>query len=152
MEDWAVALAENFIDFVKTNNFDQAVFAQGLEKQHFGPIPANYGSIDLFSALPGDISVLSGADTNENFWKAAFATALNTPSSPIVQGSNIVVLFPLEESTADEASTENIASTLSGYWLSRNAEQSVHSYFLNSDKLQDRFFDTYLKYFMPQDN
>ncbi|MDR0878706.1 MAG: peptidylprolyl isomerase [Treponema sp.] len=150
MEDWAIALAENFIDLAKENTFDQAVFAQGLDKRHFGPFPANYGSVDLFSSLSSaNVSELSGADSNENFWKTAFATPLLTPSAPVVQGSNILVLLPLEESAAEDTIVEYIASTLSGYWLSSNTEQSLRSYFLNSDKLEDRFFETYLRLFMP---
>jgi hypothetical protein len=153
MEDWAIAQAESFIELAKDNTFDQAVFFQGLEKNHFGPVPANYGNVEIFSSLASaNVQALSGADTNESFWKAAFSTPLQTPSSPVVQGSNIVVLFPLEESTAEDTITDYIASTLSGYWLSSNSEQSMRSYFLNSDKLEDRFFETYLRVFMPQDN
>jgi hypothetical protein len=150
MQDWAITMAESFIDIAKNNSFDQAVFAQGLETKHFGPLPVNYGNLDLFASLPSDVQELAGADTNESFWKAAFSTPLNTPSSPVVQGSNILVLIPLVQDSPDDTIIEYIASTLSGYWLSSSAERSMRDYFLSSDKLQDRFFETYLRIFMPE--
>jgi hypothetical protein len=152
MEDWAVARAEEFILQVQESGFDGAVIEQSLEKRHFGPISVNYGELDLFTTLASlSVGELSGAASDENFWRAAFSTPLNTPSAPLVQGNNVLVLFPLEESPADESASQYIESLLSSYWLSSNAEQSVRSFFLNNEKLEDRFFDTFLRYFWPQE-
>jgi hypothetical protein len=151
MEDWAITKADEFILQAQERGFDGAVIEQSLEKQHFGPIPLNYGDIDLFSSL-GSFSVgeLSGAVSDENFWRIAFSAPLNTPSAPLVQGNNVLVLFPLEEISADESVSERIITLLSSYWLSSNAEQTLRSFFLNNEKLEDQFFDTFLRYFWPQ--
>jgi hypothetical protein len=152
MEDRAIARAEEFIAQAAESGFDGAVIEQSLEKRHFGPVPVNYGELDLFTTLASfQVGELSGAASDENFWRTAFSTPLNTPSSPLVLGNNVLVLFPLEESSADESVPGNIESLLSSYWLSYNAEQTIRSFFLNNEKLEDRFFETYLRYFWPQE-
>jgi hypothetical protein len=152
MEDWAIARAEEFIAHVQESGFEGALIERSLEKRHFGPISVNYGEVDLFNTLSTlSIGELAGAATDENFWKTAFSTPLNTPSAPLVLGSYALVLFPLEENEADETVSQNIESLLSSYWLSSNMEQTLRSFFLNNEKFEDRFFDTFLKYFLPQE-
>jgi hypothetical protein len=152
MEDWAIAQAEEFIAQAQESGFEGALIERSLEKRHFGPISINYGEVELFNTLSAfSIGELAGAVSDENFWKTAFSSPVNTPSPPLVLGSNVLVLFPLEESIADESVSENIESLLSSYWLSSNAEQSMRSFFLSNEKFEDRFFETYLKYFWSQD-
>jgi hypothetical protein len=151
MEDWAIGKAEEFIAQVGDRGFEAAIIEKSLEKRHFGPLPVNYGEVDLFTALSSlAVGELSGASSDENFWKAAFSTPLNTPSAPLVQGGNVLVLFPLEENTADESDSQNIETLLSSYWLSYNGEQAMRSYFLANSKFEDRFFDTFSRYFWSQ--
>jgi hypothetical protein len=151
MEDWAIGKAEEFIAQARDRGFEGALIEQSLEKRHFGPIPVNYGGVDLFTTLSSlSVAELSGASSDENFWKAAFSTPPNTPSAPLVQGSNVLVLFPLEENDAGESDAQNIESLLSSYWLSYNGEQAIRSYFLTNSKFEDRFFDTFSRYFWSQ--
>jgi hypothetical protein len=152
MEDWTIDRAEEFIAQSAESGFDGAVIERSLEKRRFGPIPVNYGGVDLFTTLASlQVGEISGAGSDENFWRTAFSTPLNTPSSPLVLGNNVLVLFPLEESEADESVPRDIESLISSYWLSYNAEQSIRSFFLNNEKLEDRFFETFLRYFWPQE-
>jgi len=51
MEDWAIAQANEFINAVNESNFDRAVSLWSLNKQSFGPLPINFGVMDLFSFL-----------------------------------------------------------------------------------------------------
>jgi hypothetical protein len=151
MEEWTIARAEEFIALVRERGFDAAVIEQGLEKRSFGPLAVNYGGVDLFSSLAAQgVNEIAAAGTDELFWTTAFSTPVNTPSAPLVQGSSILVLFPLEELEADETTIQNIESTLTSYWLSYNAEQGLRSFFLNSEKLEDRFSDTYRRVFLSQ--
>jgi hypothetical protein len=151
MEDWAMAKAEAFIAQAAESGFDGAVIEQSLEKRHFGPIPVNYGSVDLFTPLNSfGVGEISGAVSDETFWRTAFSTPLNTPSSPLVWGNNILVLFPLEESGADESVPQDIESSLSSYWLSYNAEQTIRSFFLTNEKLEDQFDNKFIQYFLSQ--
>jgi hypothetical protein len=153
MEDWAIAQARDFITLARESGFDSAMEQRGMETRSFGPVPLNYGSVDLFATLGSfGIQQLSNAGTNENFWKTAFTTPVSSPSEPFVQDNNVLVLYPKEESAAETSSVEGIASTYSEYWLSYMSELSMQNYFLNSEKMDNRFFATYFRYFMPTGN
>jgi hypothetical protein len=153
MEDWAVGQAEDFIAEAKETGFDEAAGRRNITKRSFGPVPLNYGNIDLFTTL-GSFSVpeLSNSAANENFWRTAFSTPVNTASEPLVQGGTVAVLFPTGETAAEESSVESIASTYSNYWLSAVTEQSIRPCFINSKKMKSRFSETYAHIFMPQSN
>jgi hypothetical protein len=151
MEDWAIARAREFIALAGESGFDAALSRQGIEKRSFGPLPINYGDIDLFASLRYfSAPELASASTDENFWKAAFSTPVGKLSEPLVRGDNVLVLLPTEETVAEESSVESIASTYSSYWLSYMTEQSLRTYFLTSEKMDDQFISTYLRYFLPQ--
>ena len=149
MEDWAIEQAEIFIALVDEIGFEEALSEQGIESRSFGPIPVNFGNIDLFTTLAAQtVAELSGSEVNDNFWRAAFATPVDSPSQPLVQGGNVLVLFPTAETEAEEESLEDIASTFSSFWLANNTEQSLRQHFLNSPKMEDNFFSVYFRYFM----
>jgi len=133
MEDWAIEQANNFISQVNEFGFDDALSQLGKEKSNFGPVPLNYGNVNLFPGLSS--GVVSASASNENFWKIAFSTPINSPSEPVVQGSNILVLFPTEETEAD---TEYIKSSYD-YWLNDVSTQALSNHFMNSPKMEDRF-------------
>jgi hypothetical protein len=149
MEDWAIAQADEFIALVNEGGFEDALSEKGIESRSFGPIPVNYGNINLFDTLPSQtVTELSGAASNENFWITAFSTRIETPSRPVVQGNNVLVLFPTAEIEAEESSIEGITSTYNGYWLNYMTEQSMQQHFLTSPKMKDNFFDVYFRLFM----
>jgi len=154
MEDWAIAQANVFIAEANVSGFNTVARWHNKERHNFGPLPINYAGIDLFTALESfEISglsqqELSNLSRNENFWKVAFTTPISTPSEPLVQGDYILVFFPTEETTSDEEALENIASMYSSYWVNYMTEQSFQVYFMNNDKMNDRFWDIYIRYFM----
>jgi len=142
-EDWTISRAENFSDQVRENGFDAAIDAAGLAKKSFGPVPLNYGNSALMSSVRSSgVPELENAGDNQFFWKAAFSTPINSPSSPLVIGDNIIVLFPLEEISADENEIALIKSYYP-YWISVIAEDSYRLHFLNNKKLDDRFLQTF---------
>jgi hypothetical protein len=166
MEDWAIAQAEEFITLVNKIGFEDALgsvvlihedgyeetlFKDKIEKRSFGPIPLNYGAVDLFTVIePRSVPELSGASDNENFWKVAFSTPVESPSRPVVQGSNVLVLFPKEETQAEESAIENIIDSYNSYWLGLALEYTLQQHFINSPKLEDKFNEVYRRYFMGQ--
>jgi len=153
MEDWTIAQAREFSADAEFSGFDSAAWLRSREKSSFGPLPINYGSVDIFTSLNSfSIPILSETEIsdmskNENFWRIAFSTRINTISEPFVQGSKVIVLLPTEETTADEDRVADIASIYSGYWMYYNIEQSTRTYFLNSPKMDDRFWNTYFNLF-----
>jgi hypothetical protein len=146
IEDWIIIQAEKFITQVRADGFDAAVSALNLTKRSFGPVGINYGGVDLFTALRNSgVEELNFAESNENFWRTAFFTPLERPSTPLVVGNNVLVFYPLTEIQAEETSLDSIKSIYS-YWLSYNAETSLRYYFLRSEKLQDHFFESFYKF------
>jgi parvulin-like peptidyl-prolyl isomerase len=158
MEDRAIAQARDFIADANAADFDTALDRVGKEKNSFGPLPINYGSVDLFSSIESfsmpqlSRSELSSLSMNENFWKIAFTTPLNSLSEPLVQGSNVFVFLPTEQTDIEESieKAESAAATAySSYWLNYTMEQTIHNYFMNSAKMDNRFIETYYRYFTP---
>ena len=148
MQNWAIALAENFTALVKETSFEEALTAQGVQKRSFGPIPLNYGSVDLFPAISSQaVAELPYAANNEIFWEVAFSTPVESPSRPVVQGSNVLVLWVTEETELDAEAIEDIASDYNSYWP-RYVRTAMQQHFLNSPKMDDgNFNDTYQRYF-----
>jgi len=151
MEDWAIAQADSFIEIAKEIGFDEALAEQAMEKRSFGPIPLNYGNVDLFTTLASQsIAELSSAASDENFWEVAFSTPVASPSRPVVQGSNVLVLWVTEETEVEAEAIESIVSIYNSYWLSYASETALQQHFLNSPKMEDKFIDIYFRYFMNQ--
>ncbi|MDR2607765.1 MAG: SurA N-terminal domain-containing protein [Treponema sp.] len=149
IEDWTIAEADRFIADIGEDGFDAAAEKWGLEKDQFGPLPVNYGDVGLFTSLSSfSVENLSGASSNENFWKIAFSTPLQTASRPLSLGSRIVVLYPLEEKAADETNTGYIQEAYKSYWMSSITNQNIRSFFMSSDKLEDDFILTYSQLFL----
>jgi hypothetical protein len=159
VDDWLIGKAEDFIALANERDFDAAVSETGLEKRSFGPLPVNYGGNDfyregtnLFTALGSfNVPELEGADTNENFWETAFSTPLNTPSRPVVVGEYVIVLYPLEENAGDDPDANTIA-VLYPSWISYFTERSIYLHFITSEKLENRFFEAYLRYILASNN
>jgi len=156
MEDWTIAQAREFIADAESSGFESAAWMRGMEKFSFGPLPINYGNVDLsfasLNSFADSIPILTETEisnlaVNDNFWRIAFSTRVNTMSEPFVQGSKVIVLLPTEQITADEEMIADIEKTYSEFWLYYNTDQSTNSYFMNSPKMDDRFWDTYYRLF-----
>jgi hypothetical protein len=152
VDAWFISQAEDLINSTAVNGFDEAVYSKGLTKFTFGPLALNYGDLDILPMVSSfSIPELNDNDApnNLNFWQIAFSTPLNTPSKPLVLGNAVIVLYPKEESSAEEEETERIKAGLS-YYLSVNSTRELRSFFLRNGKLQDRFWTIYERYFIPQ--
>jgi hypothetical protein len=149
MSDWAEAEARDFLSLVDEYGFSEAANQKEIEKRSFGPLPVNYGSMEIFTSLESfSIAELVPGITDENFWITAFTTPLLVPSQPLALGRNILVLFPVEESGPDESS-EGFIESYASYWISLLARQSLRTHFLTSDKFEDGFYQAYRRYVSP---
>jgi hypothetical protein len=151
VDAWFIGQAEELINSTALNGFDEAVYSKGLTKFTFGPLAVNYGDAFFPSLSSFSIPELNDnyASSNLNFWQTAFLTPLNTPSKPLVLGSAVIVLYPKEESTAGDEEADNIKAYFS-YYTSVNSTQELRSFFTGNAKLEDRFWATYQRYFMPR--
>jgi parvulin-like peptidyl-prolyl isomerase len=130
--------------------FDSALAEAGMGKFTFGPLAINYGNQEFFPMLAGvegfTDQILSNFAVTDSFWNAAFFTPLGTVSEPLVLGDQIVVFRPLEETGLDEAAIETLKLYFDYYVL--NTTQDRGSFFIQSPKLKDQFWETYSRYFM----
>ncbi|WP_304222402.1 SurA N-terminal domain-containing protein [Gracilinema caldarium] len=148
IEDYLIAQANSFAEKARTMGFANAASAMALEKKSFGPLSLNYGDIEIFKGLSSmNVKELASASINETFWKTAFSTPLQTPSKPFVVGDNVIVLNPVSEIKADD-STSAVINYYYNYVAGQYSERTLRNYFLNSKKLKDQFFDTFVRTFM----
>ena len=158
MEDWAVSQALDFIADAQAAGFDEALRWRNKSKSSFGPLPVNYGNVDLFTRLDSfSIDGLSSQEItdmagNENFWKTAFSAQLNAMSQPVVQGNKVLVFLTTEQIEADEGTAAEISSRYLSSWLNDTTDQSLRPYFMNSSKMDNRFREAYFRFVAPIGN
>ena len=154
MEDWAIARADEFSADVRASGFEAAAEEWGLQWDSFGPIAVNFGNVDLFTSLESfSVSNITSQDftslsRNEDFWKTILRTPVNTPSSPLVQGGSVLVFIPTEETEADTAFIESLETMYSTWWREYVSDQLIQQYFINSEKTNDMFWETFFRYFL----
>ncbi len=151
IEDWLIARAEAFIAEAKAGNFDAAARNAGLPKKAFGPVPLNYGDVELYRSITSfEIPELAGASVNEAFLKAAYSAPVAGLTPALVVGDNVLVLRVAEERTAEESSTA-VIDFYYPYVVGQYAERRMHDQVLSSDKLKDEFYPTFIKTFLPKE-
>lgn len=150
IEDYLIAKANDLEAAAVGGDFSAAAVKLGLSAKKFGPIALNYGDVELFRSL-GALKVpeLSGAATNESFWKAAFATKLSGIAKPVVVGDNVIVLKVTEEKSADESSA-TMVDYYYPYLASQYSQRSLSNFFLTSKKLKDDFYQTFINTFLAK--
>ena len=139
IEDYWLDEAQSFIETAAVRGFDNACYEAGIEKSTIGPLPVNFGDSELFTTIGSySIDALSSAPSSENFWNTAFSTPVGSASQPIVLGSYIVVLQPVEEIMVD---AEDRSAIESYYAVSNNSnfETRLSQTLLKNKKFKDRF-------------
>jgi hypothetical protein len=143
IEDWLVARAEEFIAIAKENGFEEAAAESELEVQQFGPLNLNYGNVSLFNTLSNE--GLQAAVSNENFWKIAFTTPLNTPSAPFTVGTDVIVIEASSETIKDDADKSYTSDFYAGgYWMYNAVDSDLRTVVFGSGKFVNNFESTYM--------
>ena len=150
VENFFIREADEFIALANETSFESAITEIGMIRRSFGPIPINYGNSSVFSAVSTSaVPEISGAGFLESFWNMAFSTPLLTPSLPFVIGDNVIVLFPTEEIYDDEINIVRRESEYTSRWVFQFSDESIRNYFLNNPKLDNRFAESYNRFFQP---
>ncbi len=147
MENWLIEMANAFIITAGTEGFTDAAAYEGFKTSSFGPLPINYGDNYMFDRITSfGVSELASAPTDVNFWKHAFKTPVNTLSSPIILGDNVVVLYPISETTGNEDNENNSPyfNMYYSYYGNMFTNQTLVIQILDSKKTVDRSIDAYL--------
>jgi hypothetical protein len=143
MDDWLLAEAAALSAEIQSKGFDTALYDRGIEKRSFGPLPINYGDVYLYSSVySSGLPELSAAGRDDKFWQAAFTTPLLTPSAPLIAGNFVLILYPTEETEADESETAFLESFYS-YLVSQTIDSGLAGYFFSNGKLEERFDEVF---------
>jgi hypothetical protein len=143
MDDWLLAEADTLIAEIQSKGFDSALYDRNIEKRSFGPLPINYGNVYLYpSVFSSNITELTMAGINDDFWQAAFSTPLLSPSRPLIVGDFVLVLYPTEETEADESETGFLESFYS-YLVNQTITNNLGNYFFTNGKLEERFSEVF---------
>lgn len=146
VDDYFMALANNFASSAATLGFDEAAEAAGLEKKEIPSFSINYGGNSYISALPfSSISELSGAETNETFFKTAFSLKENEISSPITIGNNIIVIKLLEETIREPEEDETPDTSYYQYLANSFSTEGVESALLDNPDVVNDVFNLWLQ-------
>jgi hypothetical protein len=147
MENWLVVQAEQFISQARESGFAEAAADREMELRRFGPINLNYGNVSLFNgSLDSSVPEFNAAVTNENFWKAAFSTPLNSPSVPFTLGESVVVLIPVEELPEDDTD-QGIPDWYAANWMRIAMDRELREAFSSSKKFENNFGTVFFENF-----
>lgn len=150
IEDSLIAKAASFTDIARSRGMSAASAQFGVSVKKFGPIGLNYGDVELYRSLASlKVQELARASTSEAFWNAAFATKPAEIAKPVVVGDSVVVLRVVEERNADDSALA-VINYYYPYAVGQYSDKTLKNHFLGSKKLQDKFYETFIKYFMPQ--
>jgi hypothetical protein len=148
MVDYFIGKAEN-LRAAGEADFDLALEDAGLVKFSFGPLAINYGNLPFFPRLEGlegfSETALSSFALTDSFWRTAFSTPPDTLSEPLELGDQVLVLLPREAEFGEE-DAENIRLTFQ--FLSNTGSTDIESFFTQSPKLKDQFWETYSRYLL----
>lgn len=147
IEDYVLAQANAFVAAVKDSSFLDAALDAGMEREELGPVTLNYGGISLFSGFEDSQStILKNVSRNKELLEAAFALPLDSISKPLIIDNNVVVITPVREEAADPTALESLGNEYPDFVMT-SGNARVSSYFLDSDRLENRFFETYMNNF-----
>lgn len=150
IEDWVIGKADRFAEAARAGSFSAAAAASGVGVKTFGPVALNYGDIELFRSIASfKLNELAGASTNEAFLTAAFSSKPASVTKPVVVGDSVVVMRVTEERSADDSSMA-VIDFYYPYVIGQYSDSQLRGHFLGSKKLKDNFYDTFIKYFLPQ--
>ncbi len=147
IEDYYINLAKDFASSSITNGYNAAVSEYGLTNASIDAFPVNYASTPLLDTIPTDNStVLSQAQSNEQFFETAFSLTEGEVSEPIVLGNNVIVLSLVEEITNEEEN-QNL-DFLYPYYVTQFDSTDISSFFMGSEKVENNLFSVLLEYFL----
>lgn len=142
IEDYFVEKAKGLAQQAAQGTFEEACAALSLEYKKVMPFALNYGSEGAMSKLDTSIKGLEGADMNDAFLKEVFSLKVGEVSSPIVNGSNVLVarldtieredLPPSKDAIKDMCAGMNREAMSAAIMASDKLENNLISVFFNN--------------------
>lgn len=148
IEDYYLNNAKDFNVLASQKGFEEAAAEYGLEVIEPSAFPCNYGNDSALTTIPtSQYEQLTGAETNRNFLKTAFALNVGEVSEPILLDDYVVILKYKESIPKDDAIFGSM-KTMYPYYTSTYAQTSIQNECINSDDVENGVLTFYFKYFM----
>ncbi len=141
IDEYFTNKAKSFISNAKLNGFAKAAGDAGVEVVSLPAFPLNYGSVSIADKIDSsNAKAFAGADSNEDFLKAAFTMKQGDISEPTAMGNYITVfqLTGVQNDKADSEKLAKIAEETDGY-----DQSSAQSALLASSKVQNNVTEVY---------
>jgi len=143
IENYYTKIANDFIANASIDGFDKACEKFAVSKEEVPAFPLNYDDSTLYDSVPSKtVTQLSGASKNPAVLKAAFALKLSEISSPLVLGTNVIVLQLTGIQNDKPAASDSLPGTISSM-----DKTSLASTLLTSDKVVNNITEVFFKYF-----
>ena len=154
IEDYIMTLAEDFSKDAASSGFEEAVTEHGRIQMETNLFSLNFGGSAILPALADNSdAVLSSAARSEEFFRETFSLKEGDVSRPVMLDGGAIVLALNEEDTGDAASDDDglmdsLFRQMLGYYATEWGFSSIAEMYFASDKFNDRFDATYLRYFV----
>ena len=150
IEDYIMALAESFSKDAAQAGFEAAAEQYGRVRMETNSFSINFGGEGILPALADNSdAVLSTAARSEEFFRAAFSLKEGDVSRPVMLDGGAVVLALGEEGAGEDAAAfeDAIFGQMLAYYAMEWGFSSIAEMCFASDKFNDRFDATYIRYF-----
>ena len=142
IDDYFMALADDFASSAASLGFTEAAEAAGVERKEIPSFSINYGGNSFLGTLPfSSLTELSGAETNETFFRTAFSLKQNEISSPITVGNNILVLKLLEETILEDEEESESDYQYYEYYVRSIATEGFEDTLLDNPDIENDVFN-----------
>ncbi len=143
--DYFLDRAENFAQQARQIGFSQAASRAGISKNETDFFAINYGSLPFFAAVPRGGSLGNSADTNKQFFQAAFGTPLQGVSDPVSLSDRVLVIVPIAEEAVDEEMYQRLEEYYPDFVRTATG-RNMENMLIDSSQLVDNFVDTLFTY------
>lgn len=147
IESYYLSKANSLVAQAGSEDFIDIAREAGMQTEEIGPVALNYGNVSLFPGFDDtDSSFLKGASKNVDLLSIAFSLPLGGVSRPLVLDQYVVLLSPVREEAADSSALESFSSEYASF-VQNTSDTRISSHILESDRLENKFFETYMKTF-----
>lgn len=146
MEDFIRDQAASFAEVARQSSFEDAATQENLEVAETPLFAINYGDAPYFSQLNQAAGQqIADASQTERFYLEGFSLRQGEISEPIVLRRSVVVLRMDEERSVPQEETEFLTDYYP-YLVQQNQSQQVRLSFVQDQKLEDNFAQTFGRY------
>ena len=142
IETYITDIAKDFANEALNGDFTELCGEYNAVAGTITDAALNYGDNPLLPIMSSSEASLASASWNENFLNIAYKLQPGEISSPIVLGSNIIVLKQTGITTAEEP------FTVSEYYIDQADQVSAQNTVMTSNKVQNNVIDVFSKYFL----